>query len=64
MLRDPKDCYDHAKRCRELVRETDIPPLRKTFLDLARTWERLAAELKAANKLTDQSDEVPKRRAG
>jgi hypothetical protein len=54
MYRDPKDCYAHARLCRELVRETENQRLREMFLQV-----RLAKEVEVTQK---PSDQVPTRR--
>jgi hypothetical protein len=45
---DPKECRQHAANCRRLADEAGTVLTRETFLNLADTWERLAAELESA----------------
>src|SRR5262245_21367356 len=42
---DPKVCRQHAETCRRLATESTTVAGRNNFLNLADTWERLAAEL-------------------
>jgi len=46
---NPKECRKHAARCRELADTAPNPEAREAFIELAVTWERLAAELEAAH---------------
>jgi hypothetical protein len=48
---DPKECREHAKHCFALAAEITNPTLRESFLDAARRWVRLAAEVETANSL-------------
>jgi hypothetical protein len=56
---DPKECRLHAVRCMQLANETTNTEMRRTFVDLAHHWNRIAVELEDAqallnaNQLTD-----------
>jgi hypothetical protein len=45
---DPKECRMHAANCRTLAAQATSPSAKKTFTNLAETWDRLAAELESA----------------
>jgi hypothetical protein len=57
---DPKECRKHALRCSELAATVQNEELKKTLLNLAKTWTRLAVELESANALLDMVDPKPK----
>jgi hypothetical protein len=44
---DPKECRQHAENCRRLATESTTVAGRNNFLNLADTWERLAADLES-----------------
>ena len=45
---DPKECREHALHCEQLAETVATLTGQQIFLDLARSWRRLAAELKSA----------------
>lgn len=45
---DPKECHQHAMICKVLAEAATDALSRQTFLDLAKSWSRLAAELEHA----------------
>jgi hypothetical protein len=45
---DPKECKMHAANWRTLAAQATSPAAKKTFTNLAETWDRLAAELESA----------------
>ena len=45
---DPKECRQHAMNCKFLAKAATDALSRQTFLDLAKSWSRLAAELEDA----------------
>ena len=45
---DPKECREHAFHCEQLAETVATLTGRQIFLDLARSWRRLAAELESA----------------
>jgi hypothetical protein len=45
---NPKECRMHAANCRTLAAQATSPSAKKTFTNLAETWDRLAAELESA----------------
>jgi hypothetical protein len=65
---DPKVCREHAKHCWALASEVTNPVLRESFIETAKRWSRLAAELDAMQALLDEwqreSDEDRKKMAG
>jgi hypothetical protein len=55
---DPKECRQHAERCRELARLASTQEARETFLSLQMTWIRLAMELQQAGALIKAVQEL------
>jgi hypothetical protein len=51
---DPKECRLHALRCAELATTAKTPQLRATFLDLSKSWVRLAEKLEKSHALMDE----------
>jgi hypothetical protein len=45
---NPKECREHAARCAELSVKARTPQLRAMFLELSKSWERLAIQLEDA----------------
>jgi hypothetical protein len=45
---DPKECRRNAARCAELPVTARTPPLRITFLEPSKNWEKLAIQLEDA----------------
>jgi hypothetical protein len=59
---NPKECRQHAANCRQLAYEASSVLGRNTLLNLADTWERLAAELESAERFIQAMQEIePKR---
>ena len=48
---DPKQCRFNAVRCLRLAKRARRPEVRQTFVALAETWTRLAAELESDQAL-------------
>ena len=48
---DPKECRQHALNCKLLAKEATSEESKKTFLNLAQHWTRLAVELEQAEAL-------------
>jgi hypothetical protein len=65
MPRDPKECRRHALVCMQISQSSPSPEARKHFADLARTWLRLAGDLKSTQPIIDLLSELrePERRA-
>jgi len=42
---DPRECRQHAARCAELAAEAKSDGLKQHFINLSRTWEKLAKDL-------------------
>jgi hypothetical protein len=42
---DPTECRMHAARCASLAATARTPQLRSMFLDLSKSWEKLAIQL-------------------
>jgi hypothetical protein len=55
---DPKECRQHAVTCRRLADEANTVSARETFLNLADTWERHAAELENAELFIKTMEEI------
>jgi hypothetical protein len=52
---DPSECREHANNCLRMASEARTRHGKETFLKLADSWLRLAAELDAAKALIDTS---------
>jgi hypothetical protein len=51
---DPCECRMHAARCAALAATARTPQLRAMFLDLSKSWEKLAIQLEdAVAKITE-----------
>jgi len=62
---DPEECRAHALRCCELAHAPRNQVTRQKLLDLAGTWNKLAAELEVTRILLDEIEaEVPQQGAG
>jgi len=48
---DPKECRIHAMNCMQMAETATTPELRRTYVDLAHQWNRLAVELEDAQSL-------------
>ena len=48
MSGDAKECREHALRCEQFAEHVPTLTGRQMYLDLARTWRRLAEELESA----------------
>jgi hypothetical protein len=55
---DPKECRLRAVKCMQLANETTNLELRRTFVDLAHHWNRIAAELDDAQALLNVLNQV------
>ena len=45
---DPKECRQRARNCQLLAEASKDALTRQTYIDLAKSWSRLAAELEDA----------------
>jgi hypothetical protein len=50
---DRKEFREHAKRCWALASECEDPVFRRSLVQTAQRWVRLAAELETTNSLLD-----------
>ena len=50
---DPKEFREHAQRCWVMASESTDPVFRKSLVQTAQLWVRLAAELETTNSLPD-----------
>jgi len=48
---DPNECRIHAMNCMQMAETATTPELRRTYVDLAHQWNRLAVELEDAQSL-------------
>ena len=55
MSDDPKECREHAKRCRALATMTANPVLKESLREAAQRWRRLALILELKTILRDQN---------
>jgi hypothetical protein len=55
---DPKECRQRALNCMLLAKEASTEQSKKTFLDLAQSWTRLASELEDAEALLKTLSEI------
>ena len=53
---DPQECRQHARNCQQLAEHAATPEMRQSFLDLAKTWTRLAGELESVHRVLDALD--------
>jgi hypothetical protein len=51
---NPQECREHAKNCLRMAAEAPSPLAKARFMDLAKTWMRLATDLEHAKALVDQ----------
>jgi hypothetical protein len=56
---DPKECRQHAAHCYVLAAQATSPSAKETFTNLAKHWERLAAELESAQVFLRAMAEIP-----
>jgi hypothetical protein len=55
---DPKECRFHAANCLQLAEAASSPEVRRSFLELAQHWNRIAVELEDAQALLDALNQV------
>ena len=55
---DPKRCRLHAVKCMQIADETTNSEVRRTFVDLAHNWNRIAVELEDAQALLNALNEL------
>ena len=48
---DPKECRKHARNCLRIAEASANAEITRTFVDLARSWTRLALDLESAQAL-------------
>lgn len=48
MRADPYECREHAARCRQLALGATTAQAKASYLETARAWEQLAAEIEGA----------------
>ena len=51
---DPKECREHALRCAELATTAQTERLKMLFLNLSKSWERLALNLEHSLGIVDE----------
>jgi seryl-tRNA synthetase len=59
---DPQQCRDNASLCRELAERNETPVRAQIFLNLAKQWVQLAAQLERAQERRDESEPISPRR--
>jgi hypothetical protein len=52
---DPKECRLHSLNCAELATRATTQQSKAMFLNLSKSWEKLAIELERARALSDES---------
>jgi hypothetical protein len=55
---DPNECRQRALNCMLLAKEATTEQSKQTFLNLAQSWTRLAAELEDADALLKTLSEI------
>lgn len=55
---NPQECRQRALQCLLLAKEAATEPSKQTFLDLAQSWTRLAAEIEDADVFLKTLGEV------
>jgi hypothetical protein len=58
MAGDPKQCREHAAQCKDLAAHTLDRRATAAFMDLAETWERLAAELESSQVFVRAMEQI------
>jgi hypothetical protein len=53
---DPKQCRLHALHCVEMAATVKTAQLKATFLDLSKSWVRLAESLEQNHAVMDKDD--------
>jgi hypothetical protein len=54
---NPQECRERAKRCSELAAEAQNEVVKQNFMNLAKRWSRIAADLEATQELLKQYGE-------
>jgi len=55
---DPRQCRLYASRCLALAKRSRNPEARQAFTEMAKTWNRLAAEMEADQTLFQAISEM------
>jgi hypothetical protein len=58
MTNDPNECRANARLCLRRAQKAARPDTQQLFLDLAASWNRIAAELEAAEGFTSLAQEL------
>jgi hypothetical protein len=58
MRTDPRECREHAQRCRQLALRAPSAQIKVSHLDTARAWEQLAAEIEGAQAFVETMAEI------
>ena len=60
MIGDPSQCREQAAECVRLANEGTTPQGRDEFIELAKVWLKLAAQLESDKPLLDALDDAQK----
>jgi len=55
---DPYECREHAERCRQLALGAMTAQAKASYLETARSWEQLAAEIEGAQAFIKTMAEI------
>jgi hypothetical protein len=55
---DPEECREHAERCRQLALDAATAEAREAYLEAARAWDQLAAEIAGAQAFIETMAEI------
>ena len=58
MRTNPRECREHAHRCRPLALRAPSAQVKVSHLDTARAWEQLAAEIEGAQAFVKTMAEI------
>jgi hypothetical protein len=58
MPSDPTDCRERARQCAGFAEQANDPKLKGTFLELARAWSEIRAEIE--RRAAARRDDVPR----
>jgi hypothetical protein len=61
---DPRECRAHARNCHKLAESASTAEVRRTFVDLAHSWTKLAVELEDAGSLLTALNEIEQNPSG
>jgi hypothetical protein len=64
MPTDPEECRNQALECVRRAQSAITPQARETFVSLAKTWLKLAADIERSQSFSEESREPNFKKAG